>query len=665
MNSTGKQVENARVSFLQLFRLVFVLFSLYLLQDAFYVWDGFKFYASFSDFMPAVALVSILWTITAFVITTAAWTLIRLFEMVFKHAGLKIRTEHILFLLPVVILIGVAVWKIKRFIWTDVQTGNQLKLVVFLCVVLASSYLVWLFRNKTEHWFNVIQERITPLVWLFGIIVMLSVPLAGYYTFGKVSHKQVPQEFAQSSLTQPVKKRPNILLVSFDALTARDMSVYNYNRETTPFISEWAKNATLFTKAEASGNHTSPTTASMMTGKRLWSHRLFQQGGFPVNSDIESLPRELKKYGYFNVAFVVNPWASTAKLGILDSFDISPLSIDFNRTDNIVTFDGDLPGVFDNLLYRAFGDKIKKHEWITENRLLGALKPIIAPHSIIINPEFTETAFPPEKAFNRLLEIYDELPEPFFAWVHVLPPHAYCLPPEPYRGMFGPYMPPERFTGDILDNQPNNMHDNRILYDEFIRYCDRQLEEFVKQLENKYKYNDTIIILTSDHGESFQHDTYGHGYQHLYEQHTHIPLIIKEHNQENGKMIQDLVEQIDIPATILDLADIPAPEWLEGRSLVPLMQGKELPHQPAFSMFLRLNRSRGYPITKGTIAVWEGDYKMIHFLEEGKTFLFNLRQDPGEMENLVEREPETGNRLLDLIKTNLEKANERILAESK
>ncbi|NIR07741.1 MAG: sulfatase-like hydrolase/transferase, partial [Candidatus Aminicenantes bacterium] len=68
---------------------------------------------------------------------------------------------------------------------------------------------------------------------------------------------------------------PNIILVTFDTLTARDMSVYGYGMPTTPFISKWAKTASLFTKLEAEGNITTPTTASLMTGKRLWTHQTY------------------------------------------------------------------------------------------------------------------------------------------------------------------------------------------------------------------------------------------------------------------------------------------------------------------------------------------------------------------------------------------------------
>ncbi|HDH53762.1 MAG TPA: DUF4976 domain-containing protein, partial [Nitrospirae bacterium] len=78
------------------------------------------------------------------------------------------------------------------------------------------------------------------------------------------------------------------------------------------------------------------------------------------------------------------------------------------------------------------------------------------------------------------------------------------------------------------------------------------------------------------------------------------------------------------------------------------------------SMNFQRNRSQRHPITKGTVAVWEGDYKLIHYLENKESLLFNLKKDPGELNNLFEKEPETGQPLLKLIQDNLEKANEKI-----
>ncbi|GBE17351.1 hypothetical protein BMS3Abin15_01193 [bacterium BMS3Abin15] len=123
------------------------------------------------------------------------------------------------------------------------------------------------------------------------------------------------------------------------------------------------------------------------------------------------------------------------------------------------------------------------------------------------------------------------------------------------------------------------------------------------------------------------------------------------------------LEQIDIPATILDLVNIDIPLWMEGRSLVPLMRGGKLPQRPAFSMNFDGNRSRGHQIARGSISVWEGDYKLTHYLEKRESILFNLKQDSEEMSNLFDKEPKIGQHLLGLIQDNLKKANNRIRKE--
>jgi arylsulfatase A-like enzyme len=648
--------ETKGKSFLHLFRLSFILFSLYLLREVFNRLDGFLYYAPLSEFIPPVALVSILWTVFALLVTILLWILFRLFENLSARVGLKIRIAHLLLYGVTIVLIGALVWKAKRVLWADVQTSTQLKIILFIGVALVSAYLVWMFRDKAEAWYIIVQLRITPLVWLFGFIVCISVPIVVLSSWGKKVDKPVPKKFAQTALSKSDKKRPNIILVVFDTLTARDMSLYGFSRETTPFISEWAKNATVFTKAEASNNHTSPAVASLMTGKRVWSHQVYQQkGSIPVRSNIESLPGELKKYGYYNIAFVANGSASTIRLGIFDSFDIAPLVSEFYRPDNIVFLDPYQYGRIDILLYNMFGEKIRLHDWILGTKLLGTLEPIIAKFS-----HNTETAVPPKIAFNKFLDIYDDIPEPFFAWIHVLPPHAHYLPPKPYLGMFGSTRPAERYMGD----KEFNMEEERTRYDEFIRYCDKQYEEFITELEKRKKSENTTVIFSSDHGESFQHDIFQHAVPALYEQLTNVPLIIKEPGNTDGKVIHDAVEQIDIPATMLDLAHIPVPEWMEGRSLVPYMRGEELSPKTAFSMYFQTNPSRGHKITRGLIAAWEGDYKLIYHLENGKSLLFDLKGDSEEMENLFDREPEIGKHLLNLIKTNLEKANEKIRAES-
>lgn len=635
-----------KISSWEIFRLIFVFFSLYLMGDALYRWDGFKYYASFSEFIPSVALIMILWSLVAACVAVLLWLLFITIKKISDLVGWKITVEDFLVYINLALLLSGMLYAGKIFILKNVQMTTQFKLLVLSCLAIVSALLTWMLHGKSTKIIYLIRERITPLVWLFGLILVVSVPLVGYHTLWKQNYKGTSRGIVQSSADD--RDKPNIILVTFDTMTSRDMSVYGYHLPTTPFISEWSKTAALFTRAEAESNYTTPTTASLMTGKRVWTHQTYyvETASEAVKNSSENLPALLRKNGYSNIAIVTTDYASVDKLGISYSFEIAPSPVKFRYPTNLF-------GFINAFLYRTFGEKIKLNDWIIKEdfiffRLVN-----------ILTRGFSKTMTPPEKAFGKLLEILDDnFPEPFFAWVHIFPPHDPYLPPEPYIGMFNSSQKLRTSKGQ---RQATGMDEIfRARYDEFIRYCDKKFENFIIQLKKRNLFGNSLIILSSDHGESFEHNYKGHGGPHLYEQLTHIPLIIKEPAQTEAKIINDVVEQIDIPATILEFAGIPTPSWMDGRSLVPLMRGEKLSQRPAFSMNLERNPSRGHKITKGTIAVWEGDYKLIHYLERKKSLLFNLKKDPDELNNLFDKDIETGEGLLGLIHDNLDKANDKI-----
>lgn len=639
-----------RASFWQFFRLIFVIFSLFLLGDAFYRWDGFRYYASFTEFLPSVSLAFMLWSIVSIITTVLLWILLKIFLRLCRTINLKVNIEHILSGAVFSLIIGVVIWAGKKLVMPDFQTSSQSKIGVVMFVAALSILLAWILRKKAKQWIELIQERITPLVWLFGIFVILSIPLLGYFALSNIKEAAGQESVEQQGLQGG---RPNIILVTFDALTAKDMSVYGYERNTTPFISEWANSASVFTRHESSGNYTAPTTATLMTGKRIWTHRRFQShAGAPVKSKTESLPFLLAENGYYNMAFVANRLASVHDLGMVNSFKIAPIPNEFVSPQSIY-------GFIRYYLYKLVGSKIRLSEWIlNEDFILYRL----TPDTYFKHP--LETEFPAEKTFDMFFD-YDKKQVPYFAWIHLHPPHAPYLPPDEYAGLFDSSQKFRQWKDQyslirqryFTKDQQLDADIVRARYDEFIRYCDREFQRFIEILDEKGQLQNTVIILSSDHGESFEHGYFTHGGPYLFEEMTHLPLVIKEAGQIQGKIIETIIDQVDVPATILDLAGIPAPSWMEGRSIMPLLEGKELEPKPVFSMNFDHNPS-AEKITKGTIAVWEGDYKLIHYLEKDLSLLFNLKNDPAEMNNLIYKDPETGQRLLGLIRNNLEKVNE-------
>jgi len=445
------------------------------------------------------------------------------------------------------------------------------------------------------------------------------------------------------------------------------MSVYGYRRDTTPFIKEWAKTASVFKWAEAESGYTIPTTASLMTGKRVWTHLRYHldDARKPVRSRTENIAYLLKKNGYYNMAFITNFLASVDALGIKESFDVAPLASELSVPVSFI-------GLVDNLLLDIFGTRIRLYNWIVKEDFI--LEEAIR---IISGGEY-KTVFPVEKAFDTFLDVLDSNPpEPFFVWIHLYPPHAPYMPPAPFLGIFDPSQDLrslrdhaqigqrlERYRKDRvhLDEAQRIVDLLRARYDEFIRYCDKGFEDLIAELRKRGILEDSVVILSSDHGEEFR--VYHVGHKGLSEEETHIPLIIKEPGQREGRVIDDLVEQIDIPATILALAGIPIPSWMEGRSLVPLLRGRPLPPRPAFSMSLLKNPSRGQKITKGTIVVWNGNYKMVYDINNKRPLLFRrLKKGPYDVEYVLDERPGVTRYLIDLIETNLKMANERIEEE--
>jgi arylsulfatase A-like enzyme len=651
-------------SFIIILRIVFVLFSLQFLKDAFYKWDGYSFHMRFIEFLPDLSLSFILWTIPWVIFVFVLWLIAYGLFKIIPKSLIAVRIEHMMFFYIFIVL----PLFIKRTFYNHISVSDLIGLSHLTTLIIGGilvALAVWFGYRYVEKILYGIDNRITPLVWLFGLLLVLALPLSIYKPESSEA-KYMPDKGApvtsQGGVVRTLdKKRPNIILLIMDSLTTKDMQVYGYERPTTPFISEWVKDAVVFNRAYSSCNWTTPSVMSLLTGQRVWTHRVWYDAYYnPVDNYETNLPRLLSYNGYAVYGFVQNMTAHPEVLGIEDAFTIKDKTHTFWILKN---------GWFDKLINFFVINRPIANAWVKTDVITNKL--IIMNKLNAYRPVKYTTA-PSDMVYNRFLDSIQQSKKsqsPFFAYLHLFPPHFPYLPPRPYVGLFGDA---EKFNSE--QKQENNFYfdaeydlerqgDVDILrkrYDEFILYSDQQFKLFISRLAETIDMSNTIIIFSSDHGESFSHGWLAHAGPHLYEPLVHIPLIIKMPGKTNGKVIDMPVEQIDIAPTILDLVDIPIPEWIEGRSLVPLIEGKSLKSRPVFSMQFRRNRSLGHPITKGTVAVWEGDYKLIYYLKDKKSLLFNLKSDPDETHNIFNEKPEIAQRFIKLIEDNLSRVNKRI-----
>jgi arylsulfatase len=336
--------------------------------------------------------------------------------------------------------------------------------------------------------------------------VLLVAPLATFCFVGSLSLNARP--------SPPADRPPNVLLISIDTLRADHVGCYGYARQTTPKIDAMAARGVIFERAISQSNTTLPAHASMLTGLYPIEHGCDPARQTALSPRVDTLAEIMLQHGYHTAAVTSVSWVS-AEFGLDQGFE--------------------------RFLY---------HE---------------------------RSAAPQVKRALRLLADFGD--RPFFLFVHLFDPHSPYTPPAQYHDMFlapgedrgvdGDIM---RFfaTRDMRAPDPHAVDILRKLYDGEIRYVDDYLGRIFRWLDEHKKLDDTVVIVTADHGESFgENGAWVHGTA-LYAQQLHVPLIIAYPRRvQPGTRRAELVEaSVNILPTILDLVGIPAPARVGRGSLL-------------------------------------------------------------------------------------------------
>jgi len=233
------------------------------------------------------------------------------------------------------------------------------------------------------------------------------------------------------------------------------------------------------------------------------------------------------------------------------------------------------------------------------------------------------------------LETYEQ---PFFLWLHYNDPHVSYVAPEPYYRFFnkdysGPVTGERPFDIPWFSERPEELRQLETFYDNEIAWSDHKIGNLLSELKRRGLYENSIIILLSDHGEMFlEHGHFLHS-NGLYSEVVNIPLIMKLPNQEKGYSVSSPVQMIDIFPTILDLLSASTEQDLMGDSIFSVL---EKPDRPIYSEHLRLDW------TNPQRSLIDGDLKLIKRLDHGDFLLFDLKEDPSEQSNIFNEHPSAG-----------------------
>jgi arylsulfatase A-like enzyme len=416
---------------------------------------------------------------------------------------------------------------------------------------------------------------------------------------------------------------PNILLVTFDALSAEDMSLYGYRLPTTPQIDEFARKSSVFTNFYSASTFTTPSIATLLSGRQPSEHRVYHlKGQFRGPEVMRTFPRLMRAGGYTTGASITSPFAYFLAQGIAADFDYLPPPA--YRTSSL----WDATRILHQR--QPFGSRMDELDQIEQ------VCDFVPTHLEMYSPERfgnTKSDFPPAGSFEQARQVLEQMPDGFFLWVHVMAPHAPYLPGAPMLRRFLPSNEMRTWHDQYgfplfpryTPNWQGLIDKARLRYDEFIADADSAFGVFLSGLEGAGRLRNTAVIVSSDHGESFEGGIYSHGSEYQTRPQLHIPLIIRMPGQERGSRVAITADQTVLAPTILDIAGIPHPNWMSGESLLPWLNrtGEGEGQGLAFTEYLARD-SIFRPLIRGTVGVVDGRHQYVLDLSTGKGIFRSL-----------------------------------------
>jgi arylsulfatase A-like enzyme len=428
---------------------------------------------------------------------------------------------------------------------------------------------MWVWRRVSS--LRTLQLQLAATALGIGAIVLIgSVP---------ASHQALAAKRLTPGRDAGARAR-NVILISIDSLRADHLGCYGYHRQTSPILDRLATDGVRFAAAYSASSWTLPSHATMFTGRYPLSHGTVLRH-HRLSAGLPTVPGMLRNAGYMTAGFVSFEYLRR-RYGFHQGFDYyDDFSTDFDTVEEEQS--------------RTTGPLLNRQiiPWIEENA-----------------------------------------DGPFFLFVHYFDVHYNYDPPRPYDTMFDPdYEGPDlrQFTKNpaIHPGMPQRQLEHLIaLYDGEIRHTDAVVGAVIATVDRLGLGDDTLVIVTADHGdEFFEHGNKGHGTT-LYEEVVRVPLLMRwPKGLEAGRVVETPVSLVDLAPTIFDFTGVAPPDGMEGRSLAALLPNDGRDRADGTPVYAHLH-TRKRPLIWAMVR--SGGDKYLQNLHAPESELYDLRVDPGE-----------------------------------